>query len=68
MTRFAAWIDHAQGCRRRAIEYARWASEYPPSSRAEHYRRLSAAQWCKAHDAIQNARVSNMMENADARR
>lgn len=67
MTRFAAWIDHAQGCRRRAIEYARWASEHSPA-RAERYRRLSAEQWRKAHDAIQNARVSNMMETVDANR
>lgn len=52
------WLAHAQGCRRRAHEYRRWALEYEAAGNLEKYRRYrkqSDRQWRMARDALVHA-------------
>lgn len=56
--RLSDWLAHAQGCRRRAHEYERWALEYKQAGnldRYRHYRNQSDKQWHMAKDAILHA-------------
>jgi hypothetical protein len=57
--RLADWLAHANGCRRRAHEYRRWALEYETAGNLEkyrHYHKQSDRQWLMALDAMIHAR------------
>ena len=57
--RYLDWLAHAQGCRRRAHEYKRWALEDEQAgnlARYHHYRKESDRQWRMAWDALVHAR------------
>lgn len=57
--RLADWLAHANGCRRRAHEYKRWALEYEQAGnlvRYHHYRQQSDKSWHMAKDALVHAR------------
>lgn len=57
--RMLDWLAHAQGCRRRAHEYKRWAMEYEQAGnlvRYHHYRNQSDRSWHMAKDALLHAR------------
>lgn len=57
--RLTDWLAHANGCRRRAHEYKRWALEYEQAgnlTKYRHYREQSDKSWRMAKDAILHAR------------
>lgn len=57
--RMLDWLAHAQGCRRRAHEYKRWALEYETAGnlvRYREYRSKSDKSWLMAKDALTHAR------------
>lgn len=52
--RMAAWLEHAEGCMARALEYAQWADEYDEGDPRRHkYRAESIRQQRIHHHAMQ---------------
>ena len=58
------WLLHAQGCRRRAWEYKRWALEYEADgnlTRYRQYREQSDRSWRMAKRALADAKLQRRL-------